>query len=247
MEMEKERVYTRLDNQGNPRTGYKSGFGDIPDLLYTNQSLIDAEFRDEDFIDFPKPTPKDKRAKKPSPTSMCDEDYARAWEEHRSHLHELDVYREFEYIRKDFQFIVSCFSELCTSYSLKPTTIPLAPPLAEVNGEVLKTLADRTVPFLHGWPIPVSPQEISPTLIVGYLPIGVGWAGTQNLPPLFQGVFIRNGNGYNHAFQDRFVYNISELQFLQKHLRCFCYRTGISLAHIIVPRPSLRVRALATP
>ena len=37
MEMEKERVYTRLDNLGNPRTGYKSGFGDIPDLLYTNQ------------------------------------------------------------------------------------------------------------------------------------------------------------------------------------------------------------------
>ena len=44
MEMEKERVYTRLDNLGNPRTGYKSGFGDIPDLLYTNQNLIDAEF-----------------------------------------------------------------------------------------------------------------------------------------------------------------------------------------------------------
>ena len=44
MEMEKERAYTRLDNQGNPRTGYKSGFGDTPDLLYTNQSLIDAEF-----------------------------------------------------------------------------------------------------------------------------------------------------------------------------------------------------------
>ena len=46
--------YTRLDNLGNPRTGYKSGFGDIPDLLYTNQNLIDAEFRDEDFIGFPK-------------------------------------------------------------------------------------------------------------------------------------------------------------------------------------------------
>ena len=27
MEMEKERVYTRLDNLGNPRTGYESGFG----------------------------------------------------------------------------------------------------------------------------------------------------------------------------------------------------------------------------
>ena len=39
-----------------------------------------------------------------------------------------------------------------------------------------------------------------------------------------------------------FVYRIPELQFLQKHLRCFCYKTGISLAHIIVPRPSLRVR-----
>ena len=112
MEMEKERVYTRLDDQGNPRTGYKSGFGDIPDLLYTNQSLIDAEFRDEDFITFRKPTPKDKRAKKPSPTNMSDEDYATAMEDHRFYLHELDVYREFEYIRKDFQFIVSCFSEL---------------------------------------------------------------------------------------------------------------------------------------
>ena len=112
MEMEKERVYTRLDDQGNPRTGYKSGFGDIPDLLYTNQSLIDAEFRDEDFITFRKPTPKDKRAKKPSPTNMSDEDYATAMEDHRFYLHELDVYREFEYIRKDFQVIVSCFSEL---------------------------------------------------------------------------------------------------------------------------------------
>ena len=112
MEMEKERVYTRLDDQGNPRTGYKSGFGDIPDLLYTNQSLIDAEFCDEDFITFRKPTPKDKRAKKPSPTNMSDEDYATAMEDHRFYLHELDVYREFEYIRKDFQFIVSCFSEL---------------------------------------------------------------------------------------------------------------------------------------
>ena len=68
MEMEKERVYTRLDNLGNPRTGYKSGFGDIPDLLYTNQNLTDAEFRDEDFIGFPKPTPKDPRAKKPLAT-----------------------------------------------------------------------------------------------------------------------------------------------------------------------------------
>ena len=52
----------------------------------------------------------------------------------------------------------------CTSYSLKPTTIPLAPPLVEVNGEVLKTLADRTVP-----------QEISPTLVVGYLPSVADW------------------------------------------------------------------------
>ena len=107
-----ERVYTRLDDQGNPRTGYKSGFGDIPDLLYTNQSLIDAEFRNEDFITYRKPTPKDRRAKKPSPTNMSDEDYATALEDHRFYLHELDVYREFEYIRKDFQFIVSCFSEL---------------------------------------------------------------------------------------------------------------------------------------
>ena len=112
MEMEKERVYTRLDDRGNPVTGYKSGFGDIPDLLYTNQSLIDAEFRDEDFITFRKPTPKDKRAKRPSPKDMSDETYAAAWEDHRTYLHELEVYREFEYIRKDFQFIVGCFSEL---------------------------------------------------------------------------------------------------------------------------------------
>ena len=112
MEMEKERVYTRLDDLGNPVTGYKSGFGDIPDLLYTNQSLIEAEFRDEDFITFPKPTPKDKRAKRPSPKDMSDEAYAAAWEDYRAYLHEIEVYREFEYIRKDFQFIVGCFSEL---------------------------------------------------------------------------------------------------------------------------------------
>ena len=43
---------------------------------------------------------------------MSDEECATAWEDHRFYLHELDVYREFEYIRKDFQFIVSCFSEL---------------------------------------------------------------------------------------------------------------------------------------
>ena len=42
---------------------------------------------------------------------------------------------------------------------------------------------------MHGWPIPVSPQEISPTLIVGYLPIGVGWVGTQNLPPFSRGLY----------------------------------------------------------
>ena len=112
MEMEKERVYTRLDRAGNPRTGYKSGFGDVPALLYSNQALIDAEFRSEDFIDFPMPGPKDKRAKNPSPKDMSDEDYAQAWENHRRYLHELAVYREFEYIRKDFQFIVGCFSEL---------------------------------------------------------------------------------------------------------------------------------------
>ena len=112
MEMEKERVYTRLDNLGNPVTGYTSGFGDIPDLLYTNQSLIDAEFRDEDFIIFPKPTPKDRRAKKPSPKDMSDQEYAAAWEDYRAYRRELDIYREFEYIRKDFQFVVSCFSEL---------------------------------------------------------------------------------------------------------------------------------------
>ena len=61
----------------------------------------------------------------------------------------------------------SLVTSTCTSYSLKPTTIPLAPPLVEVNGEVLT--------FLHGWPIPVSPQEISPTLIVGYLPSAADW------------------------------------------------------------------------
>ena len=43
---------------------------------------------------------------------MSDEDYATAWKNHHFYLHELEVYREFEYIRKDFQFIVSCFSEL---------------------------------------------------------------------------------------------------------------------------------------
>ena len=68
-------VYTRLDNMSNLRTGYKSGFGDAPALLYYNQSLIDAEFRSEDFIDFPMPGPKDKRAKKPSPKDMSDEEY----------------------------------------------------------------------------------------------------------------------------------------------------------------------------
>ena len=50
MEMEKERVYIRLDSVGNPRTGYKSGFGDIPDLLYTNQSLIDGPGKTTAFI-----------------------------------------------------------------------------------------------------------------------------------------------------------------------------------------------------
>ena len=83
----------------------------IPAKYYTNQSLIDAEFRDEDFITFPKPTPKDKRAKRPSPKDMSDEAYAAAWEDYRAYLHEIEVYREFEYIRKDFQFIVGCFSE----------------------------------------------------------------------------------------------------------------------------------------
>ena len=58
------------------------------------------------------PGPKDKLAKKPSPKDMSDEEYATAWENHRQDLHELDVYREFDYIRKDFQFIVGCFSEL---------------------------------------------------------------------------------------------------------------------------------------
>ena len=66
----------------------------------------------EDFIDFPMPGPKDKRAKKPSPKDMSDEEYAAAWENHRQYLHELDVYKKFEYIHKDFQFIVGCFSEL---------------------------------------------------------------------------------------------------------------------------------------
>ena len=62
MEMEKERVYVWIT--GIPRTGYESGFGDVPGLLYTNQALIDAEFRSEDFIDFPMPDFKDKHAKK---------------------------------------------------------------------------------------------------------------------------------------------------------------------------------------
>ena len=43
---------------------------------------------------------------------MSEEEYATACENHRQYLHELDVYRELDYIRKDFQFIVGCFSEL---------------------------------------------------------------------------------------------------------------------------------------
>ena len=46
---------------------------------------------------------------------MSDEDYATAMEDHRFYLHELDVYREFEYIRKDFQFIVSCMAMSCST------------------------------------------------------------------------------------------------------------------------------------
>ena len=70
----------------NPRTGCKSGFGDVPALLFSPQALIDAEFRSEDIIDFPTPGPKDKRAKKPSPKDMSDEDDAQAWENHRQYL-----------------------------------------------------------------------------------------------------------------------------------------------------------------
>ena len=55
---------------------------------------------------------RDPRAKKPSPQNMDDEEYAAAWEDYRLYCRELDIYREFEYIRKDFAFVVSCFSEL---------------------------------------------------------------------------------------------------------------------------------------
>ena len=48
-------------------------------------------------------------AKKPSPKNMSDEEYATAWENHCQYLHVFEVYREFEYIRKDF---MGCFSEL---------------------------------------------------------------------------------------------------------------------------------------
>ena len=98
----KEQVYTCLDHQGNPRTGYKSGFGFLPEFLEIVQFQIDSKFRDEDFIHFPKPSSKDPRAKKPSPTDMSDE----AWEKRRQYQRELSVYQEFEHARKDFNFVV---------------------------------------------------------------------------------------------------------------------------------------------
>ena len=105
-EMQKESVYTRLDKAGYPGTGYKSGFGFLPDFL--NRTQIHAE-----FIDFPAPGPKGKRAKEPSPTDLSDEDYAEAWEKHRQYLHEIAVHRRFERIRQEFNFVVDCVAELC--------------------------------------------------------------------------------------------------------------------------------------
>ena len=111
-------MYTRLDKAGNPRTGYKSGFGDVPALLYSNQALIDAEFRSEDFIDFPMPGPKDKRAKKPFLKDMSDEEYAEAWENHRQYLHELDVYRSLSTFARTFSSLrVASLSCMARSWS----------------------------------------------------------------------------------------------------------------------------------
>ena len=75
----------------------------------------------------------------------------------------------------------------CTSYSLKPTTIPLAPPLVEVNGEVLKTLADRTAPFFARMADPcIAPGDISHTYR-GLSPFRGGLGGHSKLAPLFKG------------------------------------------------------------
>ena len=93
-------------------------------------------------------------------------------------------------------------SRKCTSYPFThhhPTSTTTS---GGVNG--VKNPSGPDCSFSHGWPIPVSPQEITPTLVVGYLPIGVGWVGTQNLPPFYQGVFIRNGNR-NHPCVSRHV------------------------------------------
>ena len=58
--------------------------------------------------------------------------------------------------------------------SRTPTTVPLAPPLVRVNSGNKKA-SRRTLSFSEEWPIPVSPQEISPTLVVGYLPSEADW------------------------------------------------------------------------
>ena len=82
----------------------------------------------------------------------------------------------------------SCI-KACTSYSLKPTTIPLAPPLVEVNGEVLKTLADRTVPFCTDGRSLYRPRRYLPHLSWAISLSGwVGWA-LKNLPPFSRGLY----------------------------------------------------------
>ena len=87
----------------------------------------------------------------------------------------------------------------CTSDFLKPTTIPLAPPLVEINGKVLKTLADRTVSFCTDGRSLCRPEDIFHTYR-GLSSVRSGWVGTQNLPP-FQGVFIENGHSKTMRFK----------------------------------------------
>ena len=104
---------------------------------------------------------------------------------------------QFGAINANMASMSSC---LCTSYSLKPTTIPLAPPLVEVNGEVLKTLADRTVPFCTDGRSLYRPRRNLPHLSWAISLSGwIGWA-LKTCPP-FQGVFIRNGHGKTMRFK----------------------------------------------
>ena len=66
----------------------------------------------------------------------------------------------------------------CTSYPFThhhPTSTTTS---GGVNGA--KNPSGPDCSFSHGWPIPVSPQEITPTLVVGYLPSVADW-GYQGL------------------------------------------------------------------